>query len=66
MEVFEFYPQAIIRELIANAIIHQDLSMTGSEIKIEVYDNRVEITNPGKSVIDLWRFMTVIKVEMKN
>jgi len=56
MEVFEFYPQAIIRELIANAIIHQDLSMTGSEIKIEVYDNRVEITNPGKSVIDLWRF----------
>ena len=56
MEIFEFYPQAIIRELIANAIIHQDLSMTGSEIKIEVYDNRVEITNPGKSVIDLWRF----------
>lgn len=30
--------------------------MIGFEIKIEVYDNRVEIINFGKLVIDLWRF----------
>lgn len=56
METFEFYPNTIIRELIANAIIHQDLSIGGSEVKIEIFENRIEITNPGKSVIDVWRF----------
>lgn len=56
MKIFEFYPQAVVRELVSNAIIHQDLSMKGSEVKIEIFDNRIEITNPGKSIIDTWRF----------
>lgn len=56
MTTFEYYHSSIVRELIANAIIHQDLSITGSEIKIEVYDNRLEVTNPGKAVIDILRF----------
>lgn len=56
METFEFYPNTIIRELVANAIIHQDLSIAGSEVKIEIFENRIEITNPGKAVIDVWRF----------
>ena len=56
MKTFEFYPSLIIRELVANAIIHQDLNVKGFETKVEIFQNRVEITNPGKSIIDIWRF----------
>lgn len=56
METFEFYPSLIIRELVANAIIHQDLNVKGFETKVEIFQNRVEITNPGKSIIDVWGF----------
>lgn len=50
------YSNLVIRELIANAIIHQDLSILGNQIKIEFYENRIEISNPGTPIIDIWRF----------
>lgn len=55
-ETYEFYPKEIIRELVANAVIHQDLNITGFETRIELYEDRVEITNPGKALIDIWEF----------
>lgn len=42
------YPEIAIRELIANALIHQDFSIRGSGPMIEVFSDRIEITNPGK------------------
>lgn len=51
------YPILAIRELIANAIIHQDFSIKGSSPMVEVFTNRVEITNPGKPLIDPLRFV---------
>ncbi|HHN47443.1 MAG TPA: ATP-dependent DNA helicase, partial [Bacteroidales bacterium] len=42
------YPVFAVREAIRNAIIHRDYSMTGQDIKIAVFDNRIEITSPGK------------------
>lgn len=51
------YPPLAIRELIANAIIHQDFSIRGTSPMIEIFDNRIEITNPGKSLIDPLRFV---------
>lgn len=51
------YPILAIRELIANAIIHQDLTIRGSSPMIEIFDNRIEITNPGKALIDPMRFV---------
>lgn len=53
---YEYYSTTIIRELIVNAIIHQDLSILGNQIKIEIYSDRIEITNPGTPIIDIWRF----------
>lgn len=53
---YEFYPKEIIRELVVNAIIHQDLNIKGFETRIEIYEDRIEITNPGKSLIDIWQF----------
>jgi predicted HTH transcriptional regulator len=42
------YPEIAIRELIANAIIHQDFTIRGAGPMIEIFDDRVEISNPGK------------------
>lgn len=41
------YPEIALRELIANALIHQDFSVTGAGPMIDVYADRIEITNPG-------------------
>lgn len=42
------YPEIALRELIANALIHQDFSITGTSPMVEVFDNRIEIRNPGR------------------
>ncbi|MEI7681096.1 MAG: ATP-binding protein [Betaproteobacteria bacterium] len=41
------YPEIALRELIANALIHQDFSVTGSGPMVEIFDDRIEFTNPG-------------------
>jgi len=51
------YPQIAIRELVANAIIHQDLTETGSSPLIEIYEDRIEISNPGLPLISSERFI---------
>jgi predicted HTH transcriptional regulator len=42
------YPPIALREIIANALIHQDFSVKGAGPMIEIYDNRIEISNPGR------------------
>lgn len=56
-EEVNVYPELAIRELIANALIHQDFSVKGTSVMIELYDNRIEIANPGKPLIDTQRFI---------
>lgn len=51
------YPPIAIRELVANALIHQDLTVTGAGPMVEVFSDRVEITNPGKPLVDPARFV---------
>ena len=51
------YPELAIRELVANALIHQDLSITGSSSMVEIFDDRMEITNPGKPLVDIPRML---------
>ncbi len=41
------YPSVAIREAITNALIHADYSMRGVTITIALFDDRIEITNPG-------------------
>lgn len=40
------YPEIAIRELVANAIIHQDFRESGTSPMIEIFKDRIEITNP--------------------
>ena len=50
-------PEPAIRELVANALIHQDLTITGASVMIEVYSNRIEISNPGEPIVPVERFI---------
>lgn len=43
----EDYPLKAVREAIVNAIIHRDYQIKGSEIHVDMYDDRLEITSPG-------------------
>ncbi len=51
------YPTLAIREAIGNAIIHQDFSITGTGPTIEVFENRIEITNPGTPLVLIERII---------
>lgn len=51
------YPELAIRELVANVIIHQDFTMTGTGPMVEVFDRRLEITNPGEPLVETQRFL---------
>jgi len=53
----KMFPDIAIRELVANALIHQDFEETGTSVTVEVYDDRMEISNPGKPFIPPERFI---------
>lgn len=51
------YPELSVRELVANAIIHQDLTLRGTGPMIEIFSDRMEITNPGVPLVKTERFL---------
>jgi len=56
-QTIKMYPELSIRELVANAIIHQDFFQSGNSVMIEIYANRFEVTNPGEPLVDTDRFL---------
>lgn len=51
------FPEIAIRELVANALIHQDFSIIGSGPMVEIFSDRIEITNPGAPLIETARLL---------
>lgn len=51
------YPEPAIRELVPNALIHQDFSITGAGPMVEIFSDRMEITNPGLPLVKTERFL---------
>jgi len=51
------YPILAIREAVANALIHQDFSITGTGPVVEMFENRIEITNSGIPLVDIKRII---------
>ena len=51
------FPEPAVRELVANALIHQDFAVTGAGPMVEIFDDRIEITNPGAPLVDTRRFV---------
>lgn len=51
------FPVPAIREAIANSLIHQDFFLTGTGPVVEIFESRVEVTNPGTPLIDIMRII---------
>ena len=51
------FPELAVRELVANAIIHQDFFVTGAGPMVEIFEDRMEITNPGVPLVETDRFL---------
>ncbi|MGV0006091.1 MAG: ATP-binding protein [Candidatus Porifericomitaceae bacterium WSBS_2022_MAG_OTU9] len=50
-------PEGAVRELIANAMIHQDFHSTGTSLMVEVYPKRLQVTSPGAPLVETKRFI---------
>lgn len=57
MKTLTKFPLPAVREAIANSLIHQDLFITGSGPVVEIFDNRIEVTNPGTPLVDILRII---------
>ncbi|WP_314246638.1 ATP-binding protein [Capnocytophaga leadbetteri] len=51
------FPFPAIRESIANSLIHQDFYIKGAGPVVELFENRVEVTNPGVPLVDVMRII---------
>lgn len=56
-KVVPMYPDIAVRELVANCLIHQNFFVQGTSPLIEIFSDRMEITNPGSPLIDKARFV---------
>ncbi len=50
------YPEITIREIVANMIIHQNFAERGFPM-VEIYEDRIDISNPGQPLINTDRFI---------
>lgn len=53
----KMFSSTSVRELVANALIHQDFNETGTSVTIEIYTDRMEVMNPGVPIILPDRFI---------
>ena len=54
---FIMFPEKAVREILGNMIIHQDMTVRGQSLMVEVFDERIEATNPGKLLVDVDRII---------
>ena len=50
-EARPLFPELAMRELVANALIHQDMTVTGAGPQIELFADRLEVSNPGAPLV---------------
>lgn len=51
------FPELAIREIVVNAIIHQDFFVSGAGPMVELFADRMEVSNPGSPLISPERFL---------
>lgn len=56
-EEHRLFPEIAVRELVANALIHQDMTITGAGPQIEIFVDRIEIINPGRPLMKVDRMI---------
>lgn len=58
-------PTLALRETLANAIVHRDYTTFKGRIQIDIYNDRIEFANPGRSLIPL-EFLETAHPETRN
>ena len=56
-EEFIMFPEKAVREMLGNLIIHQDMTVRGQSLMVEIFDERIEVSNPGKLLVDVDRII---------
>lgn len=56
-EEIQLLPEGMVRELLANAMVHQDFTVRGHQLRVDIYSNRIEFSNPGEPLVDPDRFI---------
>ena len=51
------FPPDAVRELVSNMLIHQDFSVSGAGPRVEIFDDRIEFSNPGAPLVSTDRFV---------
>ena len=49
------FPEPAVRELVANAMVHQDFFVTGSGPMVEIFDNHIEVATPAAVLVAIER-----------
>ena len=42
------YPEEAVREAIVNAVVHRDYLLSGTDIELSIYSDRLEVVSPGR------------------
>ncbi len=42
------YPEEAVREAIVNAVVHRDYSITGTDVMLAIFSDRLEVVSPGR------------------
>lgn len=56
-EEFIMFPEKAVREILGNLMIHQDMTAHGQSLMVEIFDERIEATNPGSLLVDVDRII---------
>ena len=51
------FHEKAVREILGNLIIHQDMTARGQSLMVEIFDERIEASNPGKLLVDVDRII---------
>lgn len=54
---FIMFPEKAVREMLGNLMIHQDMTAHGQSLMVEIFDERIEATNPGSLLVDVDRII---------
>lgn len=60
------YSDLILREIITNSLVHRDYRKMHQPVKIAIFDNRIEIENPGGLMPGLTIFNLIHKRDWRN
>ena len=42
------FPEAVVREVVGNALVHRDYGIAGTDIMLAIFSNRIEVVSPGR------------------